>query len=158
VNTPVDSVRPRRRTLGAALVLTLGLACAMLWAGPASAAGHMSSMSSMVGDSDAMAMVAMNGSTAADSQPAAVPEAPESHLGRALAEVYGMPCVSEITDACTGAAGLTVTSVLAFLLIRRRDTFLGLLARHRVPSARRVHEASTPWTVLPLSRSSVLRV
>lgn len=69
-----------------------------------------------------------------------------------------MPCVAEIADACTGAVGLTVTSLLALLLLRRRDRFVGLLARHRVAVARRVHESLTPWTVLSLSRLSVLRV
>ena len=147
-----------RRLLGAALVVALGLACTtLLMMGTASAPGQVSSMSSMSmsGETNIATMTGMHESSLASSPPAV---ATESAIWPALAQVCDMPCLEEVTDACTGVAGLTATSLLVLFLGTRRDTFLGLLARDRYARTRRPHEPRPPWTVLSLYRLGVLRV
>jgi hypothetical protein len=46
-----------------------------------------------------------------------------------LASMCDGMCASDTGDTCTLVAALTVTTVLALLLGRRRDTFLGLMRR-----------------------------
>ncbi len=65
-------------------------------------------------------------------------------------------CVTDVTEMCTVAGGLTVTTLLALLLASRRDTFMGLLARTRPCALPRRRQ--TPWTVLSPISLCVLRV
>lgn len=68
-------------------------------------------------------------------------------------------CPTDASAVCTIAGGLTVTTLFLLLLVTRRDTFLGLLARARpraVLRRRRRHRPS--WTVLSPISLCVLRV
>ena len=67
-------------------------------------------------------------------------------------------CVTDVSQVCTIAGGLTVTTLLALLLASRRDTFLGLLARTRPRALLRRRRRHTPWTVLSPISLCVLRV
>jgi hypothetical protein len=146
-----STVRLGLRVLCTVVVLALGTVCTMLWVTSSIVApSHMSSMSSMshvpdvdkVADETAWPAAALGVAAFSDG----------------LSRVCDMSCTAQVTDICTGVAGLSVSSLLALVLARRRDTFLGLLARHHTALARRPHQFLTPWTVLSLSRLSVLRV
>ncbi len=67
-------------------------------------------------------------------------------------------CVTEVSEMCTVAGGLTVATLLALLLASRRDTFMGLLARTRLCVVPRRRRRQTPWTVLSPISLCVLRV
>ena len=136
--------RGSRRALCGAILLGLSLMCAAL--AVTASSDPMSGMSEMSG---ATAVVTAPVAAARDSM------APMAPMSSACDSV----CVSEVTDLCSLAAGLSVMTLMALLLATRRDTFLGLLARVRTPpSGPRRRSEPPPWTVLSLSSLCVLRV
>ncbi|MBC7561248.1 MAG: hypothetical protein H7270_18335 [Dermatophilaceae bacterium] len=67
-------------------------------------------------------------------------------------------CVTDVSQMCTVASGLTLTTVLALFLASRRGTFTGLLARIRPHALQRQWRRQAPWTVLSPISLCVLRV
>jgi len=75
-----------------------------------------------------------------------------------LSSMCDSACVTNVSEMCTIAGGLTVTTLLALLLATRRDTFVGLLARKRPCALPRRQRRQTPWIVLSPISLCVFRV
>ena len=151
------------RPLCAGVVLAISLMCAVL--GVAASTTPTTGMTGMTGVVDASVVSGMNdmGDPAVAAVAAPVAAAMTSEMGGAggltLASMCESPCATDIGGACTVAAGLAVTALLALFLASRRDTFLGLLARLSLLFfVRRRRQEPTPWTVMSLSTLCVLRV
>lgn len=131
-----------RSALGAAIALTVGLACTVLWAA--------APVAPMAGMSEHAAPVATVAVTVAEEFSAASP---------AMPPMCGNACVSDTTSAVCAGVGVIVTSLLGLFLAYRRNTFMGLLARVRRPglTRRRLRER-TPWVVLSPVSLCVFRV
>lgn len=148
------------RPLCAAAALALALMCVLV--GVAASPTPMTGMTEMVSASGVSGMDDMGEATVAA---AVAPVAAAMTMqmggdgGPTMASMCETPCVTDIGAACTIAAGLAVTALLALFLSSRRDTFMGLLARiGPLFYIRRRRQELTPWTVLSLSRLCVLRV
>ena len=81
-----------------------------------------------------------------------------SMMSPPMSSMCDMACVTDVSEMCTVAGGLTVTTLLALLVASRRDTFMGLLARTRPCALPRRRRRQTPWTVLSPISLCVLRV
>jgi hypothetical protein len=147
------------RPLCAGVVLSISLMCAAL--GVAASTPPMTGMTEMGRASAGSDMNGMSEVTvAAAVAPVAAAMTAEVGVdgGLTLASMCESPCAADIGGACTVAAGLAVTALLALFLASRRDTFLGLLARlSRLFFVLRPCQEPTPWTVLSLTTLCVLR-
>jgi len=163
----VQVARFSRRGLCAAVLLALSLTC-MVFA----VAASTTPMTGMVDMADAST------TAAATAAPAAALGAFASGLtgggvgdvvreaASPVASVMSLPmslmcdsaCVTDVSEMCTVAGGLTVTTLVALLWASRRDTFMGLLARTRPCALPRRRRRQTPWTVLSPISLCVLRV
>lgn len=141
-----------RVSLGALLTLTVSLACALMWIAVIDAP-----------DAAMPSMPPMGGEPVAALAAAPAPREVTTAMMTDTSEHIGMPtCTSpcaQIVSVCGLGVALAVVSILGLLLVGRRDTFVGLLARRQaVHFIRRPPWLRTPWTVLSLSSLCVLRV
>lgn len=169
VSTPVavKVARLSRRGLCAAVALALSLTCIVL--GVAASTTPMTGMVDMAGTSATGAATAAPAVAVGAYTSGLTNGAVGDVLGEAVSPVGSVTsppissmcdsaCVTDVSQMCTIAGGLTVTTLLALLLASRRDTFLGLLARTRPRALRRRRRRQTPWTVLTPVCLCVLRV
>lgn len=136
----------------AVVALALSLMCAVL-----ALTASTAPMTGMTGMTD-IAVADAGGAAAAvvaDSSVGVV----AAEAGPRVASMCDDPCVTGVSEMCSLAAGLTVTTLLGLLSAFRRDTFMGTLARSR-PSAleRRPRRERTPWTALSPFSLCVLRI
>lgn len=75
-----------------------------------------------------------------------------------MSSVCDSVCVTDVSEMCMVAGGLTVMTLLALLVAARRDTLVGLLARARPPALPHRRRLHTPWSVLSPISLCVLRV
>lgn len=166
MSTPIaaEVARLSRHGLCAAVALALSLTCIVL--GLAASTTPMSGMpdTSATTAATAAPRVAVgvytssltNGAVGGALRGAASPVA--SVMSSPMSSMCGSVCVTGVSEVCTVAAGLTVTTLLALLLAARRETFLGLLARARPRALPRRRQRKTPWTVLSPISLCVLRL
>ncbi|MDQ3104725.1 MAG: hypothetical protein M3Q87_05820 [Actinomycetota bacterium] len=147
---------PVRVALCVAVALALSLMCAVL--AFAASTVPMTGMTGIAGGSD-ISVVAGTGKAAVATAAGPVVGDIVADAGPVMASTCDDACVTAVSDMCSFAAGLAVSTLLALLLAFRRDTFMGTLARNR-PSAlaRRPRRKRTPWTVLSPFSLCVLRV
>lgn len=143
---------PGRRVLGAVVAFTLGLACAVMFAGAfVTVTAGMSGMPGMVDD-----VTVVLQTTSAPHQAAFADLRSD---GEVAMSGCASVCADEVADVCVLVGSLAALTMLALLLDARRDTFLGLLARTQVhPLDRRHSRSRRPWTGLSLSSLCVLRI
>jgi len=163
----VQVARLSRCGLCAAVALALSLTCIVF-----AVAASTTPMTGMVDMADASTTAAVTAAPAAAvgaftsgltsggvgdvTREAASPVASVMSLPMSL--MCDSACVTDVSEMCTVAVGLTVTTLLALLLASRRDTFMGLLARTRPGARSRRLRRQTPWTVLSPISLCVLRV
>ena len=163
----VRVARLSRRGLCAAVALALSLTCIVF-----AVAASTTPMTDMVDMADASTTAAATAAHAAAVgaftsgltgggigdvvREAASPETSLMSLPMSL--MCDTACVTDVSAMCTVAGGLTVTTLLALLLVSRRDTFMRLLARTRLCALPRRQRRQTPWTVLSPISLCVLRV
>jgi len=156
-----------QRGFGAAVALALSLTCIVF-----AVAASTTPMTGMVDMADASTTAAATAAPAAAD--GAITNGPTGGVvgdvvresASPVASVMSLPmssmrdnaCVTDASEMCTVAGGLTVTTLLALLLASRRATFLGLLARTRPCALPRRRRRQTPWTVLSPISLCVLRV
>jgi hypothetical protein len=152
-----------RRGLCAAVALALSLMC--IGFAVAASTAPMTGMVDMADASTTAAPVAAVGAVTGgltDGVVGQVVREAESPIASVVSpptsSMCDSACVPDVTEMCTVAGGLTVTTLLTLLLANRRDTFVGLLARPRPRALQRRRRRQTPWTVLSPISLCVLRV
>lgn len=156
----VKVARLSRRGVCTAVALALGLTCIVLViaasTGPVAGIVDASTTPSPAVAAGAYTTGPTNGAVGEVAREAASPVG--SVKSPPVNSMCDNACVSAVSETCTVAGGLTVTTLLALFLASRRDTFMGLLARTRPRALPRQWRRQTPWTVLSPISLCVLRV